>query len=79
MPSEEALPEGGKVEVGIGEEEESDFRSWRRGRRGEVGESGAAEEGKIVELVGEGNWDAARREDARGKEEEQREREEECK
>lgn len=74
---EEALPEGGEGDVGVGEEEEGDFGCWGGRRRGGGGERRPAEEGEVVELVGEGDGDVARREDSRGEKEEEREREEE--
>lgn len=90
---EEFSPEGGKVEVRVGEEKEGDLGAgvggaqagfgggerWvtvaGRGGGGGIGSGGLAEEGEVVELVGERDWDVARREDAGGEEEEERERE----
>jgi len=88
---EEFSPEGGKVEVRVGEEKEGDLgagvgRAQARfgggerwvtvvGRGGGLGSGGLAEEGEVVELVGERDWDVARREDAGGEEEEERKRE----
>lgn len=75
---EEALPERGEGDVGVGEEEEGDFGGWGGRRRGGGGERRPPEEGEVVELVGEGDGDVARRKDSRGEEEEKRQREEEC-
>jgi hypothetical protein len=84
---EEFSPEGGEVEVRVGEEEEGDLgggvggadAGFGGGERwvavGGIGSGGLAEEGEVVELVGERDWDVARREDAWGEEEEERERE----
>lgn len=65
------------MEVGVGEEEEGDFElgvgGGKVGECGGVGEGGGAvEEGEVVELVGDGDWEGrvTRREEARGKEEE---------
>lgn len=64
---EEAGPERGEVEVGVGEEEEGDFGLGGFGIEGEVGEGGfgsvrvrvegAGEEDLVVEFVGGGNGD----------------------
>lgn len=43
------------------------------------GERGAAEEGEVVELVGEGDLDVSGRKNARGEEEEERKRKEKSK
>ena len=60
---EKLLPERGKMEVGVGEEEESDLEFGVFG--GEVGEcvggvgekGGAVEEREVVKLIGERDWD----------------------
>lgn len=72
---EKLLPERGEVEVGVGEEEESDLEFGVFGG-GEVGEcvggvgerGGAVEEGEVVELVGLRDWDGrvTKREETRG-------------
>ena len=60
---EKLLPERGEVEVGVGEEEESDLEFGVFGGEvgecvGGVGERGdAIEEREIVKLVRERNWD----------------------
>lgn len=86
---EEKGPEGGEVEVRVGEEEEGDLGFGGFRIKGEVGEcrlgfsrvrvEGAVEEGLVVELVGGGDGDlrAGRGEEAWGEEEEEGEGEEE--
>lgn len=79
---EEVVPERGKVEVGVGEEEEGDLELGIAAggeAREFVGGGGAVQEGEVIELVGGGNGDGTlgRREEARGEEEENGEREEE--
>lgn len=73
---EEAVPEWGEVEVGVGEEEEGDFELGVWGAGGEMGGrsgGGAAEEDLVVDLVGDGDGGFTRRrkEDMRGEEEEE--------
>lgn len=76
---EEAVPERGEVEVGVGEEEEGDLEvrvGAAGGEAGEFGAGSAVEEGEVIELVGGGNRDGllgGGREEARGEEEEDRE------
>lgn len=67
------------MEVGVCEEEECDFGGGGggRGEAGVGGEGGAAEEGNVVELVGEGDDDVSLREEFWNKMEKQWEREEE--
>lgn len=85
---EEELPKRGKVEVSVGEEEEGDFgaaggggsepefvgRAAARGAFGEsgLGDDGLLEEGEIVELVGGGDGETARRKNSGSQEEKQR-------
>lgn len=71
--AEEEFPERGEMEIGVGEEEEGDL-GFRSGGAVEGGEGGAAEEGEVVELVGERDLDVLRREKARDEEEEEEER-----
>ena len=73
--AEEDLPERGEVEVGVGEEEEGDLGagSGFGGDGVEGGESGAAEEGDVVELVGEGDLEVFRRRDDEEEGEEEKE------
>lgn len=65
----EELPERGEVEIGVGEEEECDFGFLSGGAA--FGDGGAAEEGEVVELVGEGDLGLFLREDSWEEEEEQ--------
>jgi hypothetical protein len=68
---EEALPKGGEVEVGVGEEEEGDF-GLGFGIEREAGEcgfgsNGAGEEGLVVDFIGGGDGDlVVGREEMRG-------------
>lgn len=90
---EEALPERGEVERGIGEKKESDLGSAAMGEAegggggggGVGGEDGAAEESEVGGLVGGGDGgegfggeEAGREEEEEGNGEEEEEREEEC-
>lgn len=66
---EEELPERSEVEIRVGKEEECDFRFLDGGAA--FGNGGAAEEGEVVELVGEGDLGLLLREDSWEEEEEQ--------
>lgn len=79
ITSEEFLPEGSEVDVGVGEKKKSDLELRVGGAKmgegaGEIGGrggsgiegSGAAEEGQIIGLVGKGNGEMAGRDDAGG-------------
>ncbi|GER28880.1 hypothetical protein STAS_04711 [Striga asiatica] len=65
---EEEVPERGEMEIRVGEEEVRDFGD---AAAVEGGQGGAAEEGDVVELVGERDAGGFGREDVRGKQEKQ--------
>lgn len=78
---EEEVPEGGEVEVRVGEKQEGDLEGGVGGAdadRGSVIWGSTAEEGKIVEVVGEGGdgWGTWGGEDVWGEKEEEGKREE---
>ncbi|GFY91878.1 core-2/I-branching beta-1,6-N-acetylglucosaminyltransferase family protein [Actinidia rufa] len=82
---EEFFSERSEVEVGIGEEEEGNFGLWVGGAEAGLGRGeglmlwriggGLVEERELVELVVRRDGDGAKREYARGQQEEERERE----